>query len=165
MRKRAPIRNPIRAYQRDEVAARRFPEGAHCACGESRHRALIPGSNPVICAACDREENGQKTLDDHHAGGEANSPATIPVPVNDHRARLNVDQYEWPKGTLENPTRSPLLAAAGRIRGFVDVLHFLIDKLLLGIPELLEDSDAFLAEKLGPKWWIGTPVEKYAPKR
>ncbi|HEV2315356.1 MAG TPA: hypothetical protein VGR94_08635 [Candidatus Acidoferrales bacterium] len=89
----------------------------------------------------------------------------IPIPVNDHRARLSVDQYDWPKETLENPNRSPLRAAAARIRGFIDVVYYLIEKLLLGIPELLEELDDLLVKIRGPEWWKDTPLEKYAPKQ
>lgn len=165
MRKKSLTRDPIRAYQRDLVAARRLPENAQCACGESRPRALIRGSNPVICAHCDRQAKGRATLDNHHVAGEANSAVKIPISVNDHRARLSADQYEWPKETLENPDESPLLAAAGCVRGFIDTLLYLIDKFLLWIPELLEDMDAIAVEKLGRKWWKDTPLEKYAPKQ
>ena len=104
-------------------------------------------------------------MDDHHVAGQANSPVTIPIPVNDHRARLNVDQYEWPKETLENPSANPLRAAAARIRGFDDVLYYLIETLLLETPEMLEELDSFLVVKLGPEWWKGTSLEKYAPKQ
>lgn len=104
-------------------------------------------------------------MDGHHVAGEANSPVKISIPVNDHRARLSVDQYEWPKETLENPSGSPLRAAAARIRGFGDVQYYLIEKLLLETPEALEELDSFLAEKLGPEWWKGTRLEKYAPKQ
>lgn len=163
---RLPIRDPIAAYQRKVVAARRFGPDEQCdLCAESRPEALIAGSNPRICARCDRKKRGKATTDNHHPAGKANSPVTIPVPVNDHRARLTVDQYDWPKETLENPNGSPLLAAAGHIRGFVDTLEHLIEKLLLRIPEMLEALDQFLTDKLGPKWWIDTPLEKYAPKR
>lgn len=165
MTKELPIPDTIRAFQRGATAARRFPENAQCACGESRPWAFIPGSAPVICARCDREKKGITTLDSHHVAGEANSPATIPIPVNDHRVELNRPQYSWPKQTLRNPDGSPLLAAAGCVRGFVDTLCYLIDKFLLWIPEMLEDLDAFLAEKLGSNWWKGTRLEKYAPKR
>lgn len=164
MRKKPPTRDPIRAYQRDVIAERRVPENARCACGESRARALIRGSDPVICARCDRQAKGRATVDAHHVAGEANSPVTTPIPVNDHRARLSVDQYEWPKGTLENVDGSPLLAAAARIRGFDDVLYYLIEELQLRNPELLEELDSLLVAKLGPEWWKGTPLEKYAPK-
>jgi hypothetical protein len=29
---------------------------------------------------------------------------------------------------------------------------------------MLETADAFLVEQLGPKWWVGTALEKYSPK-
>lgn len=165
MKKRLPSRDPIRAYQRDTIAARRLPENAQCACGESRPEALLRESNPVICAACDRIKRGKRTLDHHHVAGKSNSAITIPIPVNDHRARLSTDQHDWPSKTLENPSGSPLLSAAASIRGFADTLFYLIEKLLLWIPEMLEALDAFLSKQLGPKWWIGTPMEQYARKR
>jgi len=165
VKRRLPIRDEIAAYQREVVAERRVGEGAQCACGESRPRALVEGSSPTICFRCDRKKNGRTTLDEHHVAGKSNSPVTMSVPVNDHRARLSVDQYDWPKETLENPDGSPLLRAAASIRGFVDFLLYLIDKFILWIPEMLEDLDAFLAERFGSNWWKGTPLEKYAPKR
>lgn len=165
MKKRAPIRDPIRAYQRETVAARRLPENAQCACGESRPRALIPGTDPMTCARCDRKQKGKSTLDGHHVAGEANSPVTIPIPVNDHRAELNVAQYDWPSKTLQNPNGSPLLATAASIRGYSDTNSYLIRTLLLTNPELLEELDDFLVKIRGPEWWKGTPLEKYAPKQ
>jgi hypothetical protein len=51
-------------------------------------------------------------MDAHHVAGKANSPITVPVPVNDHRACLSVAQADWPKSTLMNAHGSPLLAAA-----------------------------------------------------
>lgn len=165
MKRTVQIREPIAAHQRKAVAARRFPENAQCACGESRPEALLSGSDPLICAACDRKQRGKTTLDRHHVAGKANSPFTIPIPVNDHRARLSTDQHDWPKQTLENPKGSPLLIAAASVRGFADTLFYLIEEFLLWIPEMLEALDGFLSNKLGPKWWIGTPMEKYARKR
>ena len=72
------------------------------------------------------------------------------MPVNDHRAELSVAQHDWPKQTLQNPDGSPLLRGAACVRGFIDQFFYLIKKLLLWIPEMLEALDAFLAEKLGP---------------
>jgi hypothetical protein len=78
---------------------------------------------------------------------------------------LSDEQYDWPKRTLENPSGSPLLAAAGCIRGFVDMIHYLIEEFLLWIPVFLEALDACLERVLGPKWWVGTELEQFAPKR
>ena len=125
---------------------------------------MIRGRSRAICASCDRKKNGKTTLDQHHVAGEANSPVKIPVWVNDHVARLNIDQYDWPKKTLENPSGSPLLAAAASNRGFTDTTVYLAETLLLEKAEMLETLDVFLEERLGPKWWVGTPLEKHAPK-
>ncbi|MGA2989581.1 MAG: hypothetical protein ABSD88_03820 [Candidatus Korobacteraceae bacterium] len=103
-------------------------------------------------------------MDNHHFAGEANNPLTVPVPANDHRAILSVAQYDWCKHTLENPDGSPVLAAAGCIRGFVDWIVYLIEKGVLWIADLLESLEAFLTEKFGPKWWIGTPLAQFATK-
>jgi hypothetical protein len=80
--KRQPQRDPIAAYQREVIAERRSA-GKECACGESRPVALIPGSDPTICAKCDRERKGENPMDEHHVPGQANSPETVPTPVND----------------------------------------------------------------------------------
>lgn len=165
MKRKLPIRDPIAAHQRKAVAARRFPENAQCACGESRPEALIADSSPIMCYECDRKKHGKPTVEHHHVAGKSNSPVTIPVAANDHRARLSVDQYNWPKKTLENPNGSPLLAAAASIRGFADTLFYLIEVFLLWIPEMLENLDAVLVKTLGPNWWTGTEMEKYVPKR
>ncbi len=165
MPKKIPSRDPIGAYQRKATAARRVGRNKQCACGELRPEALVRGSKPIKCAACARQKRGQTTQDNHHPAGRANNPTTIPVPVNDHRARLSVEQHNWPSETRENPDGSPLLAAAACIRGFVDTLFYLIDKLLLWIPEMLETLDAFLVDKLGRKWWVGTELEPFARKR
>lgn len=105
------------------------------------------------------------TMDNHHPAGEANDPTTIPVPVNDHRAELNTAQADWPKETLENRDDSPLLAHAGCVRGYADTEAYLIDRTLLPRVPMLEALEKFLVERLGPKWWIGTELEKFAPKR
>ena len=165
MPRKPPQRDPIGAYQRKATAARRVGKDKKCACAEARPEALIAGSKPTICAACKRKRRGETTEDKHHPAGEANSPVTMPVPVNDHRAELNPAQYDWPKETRENPDGSPLLAAAGCIRGLIDTIFYLIDKLVLWIPEMLEKLNVFLVEKLGRRWWAGTELEQFAPKR
>ncbi len=165
MRRKLPLRNPVAAYGRKAIAERRVGNNSQCACGENRPEALIPQSKPTICAACKRIANGQSTWDRHHPAGKANNPATIPVPVNDHRTWLSVAQHDWPKETRENPDGSPLLAAAASIRGYMDTDSYLIEKLLLRNPEMLERLDAFLVKELGPKWWVSTELEQFAPKR
>jgi len=165
MPKKPPQRDPIGAYQRKTTAGRRVGGNKRCSCGESRPEALVRASEPTMCTECVRRKKGKSTQDNHHPAGKANNPTTTPIPANDHRAELTPAQYDWPKRTLENSDGSPLLAAAACIRGFVDTIFYLIDKLLLWIPEMLEVLDRFLAEKLGPKWWCGTPLEQFAPKR
>jgi hypothetical protein len=160
-----PQRDPGPASVRKANRKRCVGIGAQCACGETRPEALIANSNPTICAACDRKNKGKTIVDEHHPFGKANNPTTISVWVNDHRADLSPPQYGWPKRTLENPEGSPVLAGAAGIRGFVDTVVYLINRGILWIAEALEWLDAFLREKLGPKWWIGTWLEQFAPKR
>jgi hypothetical protein len=121
-----PERDQGAARGRRAKAERRAGVGAGCACGETRPQALIPNSNPKVCAACDRKKKGKTAVDNHHVAGRANSPITVPIPVNDHRAELSVAQREvWPKRTLENPDGSPVLAIAAGIRGFIDTVIYL----------------------------------------
>jgi hypothetical protein len=161
--KRSP-RNPRAAYGREVIAARRVGEGRKCTkCGETRPRALIPSSDPTICAKCDRKERRRKTTDNHHIAGKANNEMTIAVPVTDHRAELSEAQYEWPKKTLENPEHSPLLSAAAHIRGFVDILLYLAEQLLHWIVEMLELLDTHLGQKLGQGWWKRTNLRSFEP--
>jgi hypothetical protein len=160
--KRPPQRDPEAAYVRKVIAARRIG-GRKCACGEGRPEALIPDSNPMICVACQRKQRGHTTFDLHHPAADANSPLKIPISVNDHVAILNVLQYDWPKTTLENPDRSPLLAAAGRNRGYIETNAYLVDEMLRQNTEVFEVLDAYLVKKLGTKWWVGTELEQFAP--
>jgi hypothetical protein len=159
-----PERDPEAAYARRAIARRRVGPNAKCACGEARPEALIPNSKPTICHACKRRKEGKTVMDNDHSGGKANNATTMPIPVNDHRAELNQAQYDWPKETRENPDGCPLIAIAGGIRGFVDRIIYLIEKLLLWVPEALEKLSAFLNERLGSKWWVGTDLELFAPK-
>jgi len=163
MLKNFPQRDPGAAYQRSVAAERRFLPGSRCACGETRPEAFV-SNNPVICAACDRVSQGQTILDNHHPAGESNSPATIPTPVNDHRAELSPAQYDWPKATLENRDGSPLLARAACIRGYIDTNAYLVEKLLCHA-EFWELMDQFLVEKFGPEWWRDSRFEKFKPGR
>ena len=163
--KKKPPRDPIATFERESRAARRVGQGSRCKCGEQRSLALIPGSKPTICAACKREKLGHSLLDSHHPAGEANDPTTIPIPVNDHRAILSPEQYEWPLETWDNPSGSPLLSGAACVRGYCETNNYLVAELLLPKAEILEALDAFLTKKFGPEWWVGTEMERFAPKR
>jgi hypothetical protein len=164
MRKK-PQRDPIASFGREVQAARRVGEAAHCTvCGERRPLALIPGSRPKVCANCLRIEFGNSPLDNHHPAGIANNRLTVPIPVNDHRAVLSAAQCEWPPETLENPDGSPCRAGAGSIRGYFETVEYMGNGLLVNQAELLEELDIFLKVELGPNWWIGTPIERFAPK-
>jgi hypothetical protein len=162
MQEKVPQRDPVGTYRRKVTAARRVGENAHCACGENQPEALIEACDPTICAACDRTRQGMTPFDDHHFAGRTNSPVTVPIWVNDHRAWLSDKQRDWPLETLENPKRSPFLAAAATIRGFIDTVSYLL-KELLWVAEMLEVLDAFLVKALGPKWWVNTELKRFVP--
>lgn len=160
-----PQRDPSGAYRRNVKAARRVGKNKRCSeCGESRPEALVPKSNPRICYECERKSNGQKPEDNHHFAGEANHPLTIPIPINDHRAELSAAQYDWEKKMRENPEGCPVVAGAACIQGFADTVIYLIKKGVLWIVEMLLFLSDLLLEKLGPKWWVGTPIEQFVPK-
>jgi hypothetical protein len=154
MARKLTKRDPIASAARKAVAQRRVGHDAVCVCGEKRPETLIRKSDSVMCAACTRKMKGRTTNDQHHIAGKNNHPATISIPVNDHRAQLSIDQMEWPKKTLENPDKSPLLAAAACIRGFVDMIIYLIQQMLDWISEMLEALDARLTAEWGDKWWL-----------
>jgi hypothetical protein len=103
-------------------------------------------------------------MDQHHVAGRANNPGTVSINVNDHRAILSEAQQEWPRLTLENPDGCPLLAAAGCIRGFVDMICYLIDDFLRWIADMLELASTVLANKLGPRWWADSNLKDFEPK-
>jgi hypothetical protein len=164
MKMKLPRRDPEAAHVRHALAKRRIGRQRCKSCGEDRPEALIAGSKPVICAACQRKQQGEPVEDQHHPAGVANDAlTTIPVPVNDHRAELSTAQQDWPKETRENPRGSPLLKAAGCMRGYIDTLYNLIRRLLGWIPEMLEQLDALLTKRFGARWWerIGLAVPAY----
>lgn len=162
--KKKPPRDPIASFERETRAFRKIGQGK-CKCGEDRPLALITGTDPVICASCQRVIGGKSPSDKHHPAGEANDPTTTPIPVNDHRADLSPKQYEWPDETWRNLGGSPLLAGAACMRGYCETDSYLVASLLIPKAEMLEALDAFLLKRLGPKWWNGTEMEKFAPKQ
>ena len=160
-----PSRDPIALFEREARAARRTGVGNCCtSCSENRPLALIPRTNPKICAQCQNEQLGRSSSDHHHPAGEANDSTTVPIPVNDHRAQLSPQQYEWPPKTWANPSGSPIRAGAARVRGYCETNDCLVCSLLIPNAEMLEILDEFLEKRLGPKWWVGTEMERFAPK-
>ncbi len=158
-------RDPIAAQKRKAEAVRRIGLGKTCSCcSENRPEALIPGSEPMICAKCKRRQKGKGTVDQHHVAGRANDPMTIPVDINDHRAVLSVAQHDWEPGVLQNPDGCPLIAGAARIKGCTDTILYVLSLADCVVQMLVALSD-FLYRRLGPKWWKGTPLERFAPKR
>jgi hypothetical protein len=137
MKNRSQI-DPIKSHARKTVAARRVGENARCECGENRPLALVTGSKPVICAACQRRQQGKPVFDLHHVAGRKNSALTLPVHTNEHRAVLSAAQYDWPESTLRNPSGNELLKAAGSVRGVMDYLDYLNRGLLRPVAERLE---------------------------
>lgn len=154
MSRKLPSRDPSGREVRRSRAQRRVGFDSKCGCGESRPEALIPGSSPVTCAKCTRKLRGHSVLDRHHVAGKSNHDLTIPIPVNDHRAILSEDMQDWPKETLENREKSPLLAAAGCIRGFCDTIVYLVEEFLDWVAKLLEFLHVWLTEKFGERYWI-----------
>ncbi len=165
MTKKKNKRDPIAAFQRESTSSRRIGQFKKCKCGEDRPLALVPGSDPPMCASCDRVNKAQSPFDDHHPAGKANHPTTVPIWVNDHRAILSDAQYDWPDETWRNSSGSPALAVAASIRGYCETNDYLAGELLLRNVRFLERLEPFLEKRLGPTWWRGTEMEEFAPKR
>jgi hypothetical protein len=145
---------PSKDFARENVQSRRLGKRQKCTiCGEDRPAALIAGSVPRICAECKRRAEGKSQFDHHHVAGQNNHSGTISIPVNDHVGRLSLDQYEWPRKTLRNPDRSPLLIAAACIRGAINVIEYCVDVFLRGVAALLELLDEALTAIHGRFWW------------
>ncbi len=104
-------------------------------------------------------------MDHHHVAGRANDPTTIGVPTNDHVAELSERQRDWPEQTLRNPDGDPLLRAAACIRGCLETVVYLAQRLLLWIPKLLELTSAHLTHTNGRFYWRGTPLAAFERTR
>ena len=63
-------------------------------------------------------------------------------------------QQDLPQRALRNPDSSPLLKASSSIRGFLDILRLIIDRVLGWIPEYLEKLDTSLTSLFGQRWWM-----------
>jgi hypothetical protein len=51
------------------------------------------------------------------------------------------------------------------MRGYCETDNYLVSSLLIPKAEMLEALDAYLKKLLGPEWWVGTEMERFAPKR
>jgi len=162
--KRWRPKHPARVAARRAIAQRRVGRNARCCCGESRPEALIRATGPTRCAECQREAAGRPTIDEHHVAGQNNSPVTIPVSANDHRAELSVMQMDWPRVFRENPERDPIIAVAASLRGATDVILFVIEKCVDTAIALLEALAEYLTRRFGSQWWRGTTIERFAPR-
>lgn len=155
-------RDPLGAWVRQQRASRAVGADVCSTCRkENRAFALIRGRKLAICYRCDRVTHGRPPYEDNHIFGKRNSDATLRRPINDHRAVLSVAQYDWPRIVRENLEGSPLVAAAGMRLGAQDEISYILSRDVSA--EILMEADKLLTEIRGPRWWIGTPLEKYAP--
>jgi hypothetical protein len=121
-------------------------------CDETFPLALTGVHPEIYCYEHDALRRSRPWREDHHPAGRRSDPETVTVPGNDHRI-LSGLQYGWPRETLRNPDGSPLLRAAASIRGWLDVLWLIMVRTVGWVPEFLERLDAWLRERLGPRWW------------
>ena len=155
--------DPIKAGARKAKAQRRVGQGAACTqCGESRPEALVTRTRPKLCQQCYQRQRGKKITETHHVAGKANSPITIEVPANDHRAALSAAQHEWTPGTLGNADGSSLLRLAAALNGTADIIEELIVRLIRECVAFIEKLDGWLCEKYG-LWWKGSPFDGWQP--
>jgi hypothetical protein len=149
----------IRRLGRASRRAERFPEGPACErCWEYDTRALKPGR--TLCEKCERLRRNQNSTQMHHVAGRHNSTATTPVGVNEHQILTDM-QNDWPEKTLMNPERSPLRAASANLRGALDQLTLIIERMLGWIPRALEALDGCLENQLGAGWWRGAQFQPF----
>lgn len=140
-----------RREQAYERLGTRTPRCRHC--NENDPVALTGRHPDIVCYQCKAVCDGKPPTEDHHVGGKGNHPFKVPIPANDHR-RLNDMQNDHPDRTRQNPDGSPLLALAAVLRGWIDILHQIIEGLVGRIPTALENLDARLTAFIGLDWWI-----------
>lgn len=140
--------------RRHDSAARFADDNRHChACGHPDPLALCNVKGIVWCRACLAIEHGRSSVEDHHPAGRANDPDdTLPVGANDHAA-LSAMQHDWPCSLLTNPTGSPLVAIAAKLRAWIDTVVHILVTTLATIPEWLLDLNRWLTHTAGPYWW------------
>lgn len=132
----------------------RTPRCSHPGCSETDPFALSGVHPQIVCAEHRADRDGRSWTEAHHWQGQANDAEDVsPIPANDHAVLSNKYQGEWPRETLRNPDGSPLLQAAAALRGWLDAMRLIIERTVGWIPPLLEVLDAYLRQKLGPRWW------------
>lgn len=144
--------NPMQSAARERRRQRQLGPDAACACGARDPRCLTRRDSEIVCAECLARRDGRPTDEQHHVAGRPNSDLVVPIPANEHRILSDL-QEDWPDATRRNPDGSPLLAAAARLRGWLDILTLMIDRTVGQIPEMLEALDAWLRERIGHRWW------------
>ncbi len=127
------------------------PECFRSDCNERDPFALVGFHPEVLCYEHDRVANGLNPIEADHRAGQRNDPMTLMIPGNDHRV-LSDMQIDWPRETLHNPNKSPLIRVVAMIRGFLDLLWLLIMRILPWI-FALENLDRLLVDAHGTDWW------------
>jgi hypothetical protein len=112
----------------------------------------------VLCANCRLIQQGKQPSERHHVAARRNDPTTALIPANEH-ALLSHAQHDWPEETLRNLDGSPLLRAAGALRGWLDVLQLIIERTVGWIPMFLEQLDRTLRTVMAPRWWEAPGME------
>lgn len=121
-------------------------------CDETFPLALTGVEPEIYCYEHDLLRRGLPWREEHHPAGQRNDPQTLATPANDHRVLSDL-QLAWSRETLRNPDGSPLLCATAAIRGWLDVLWLIMIRSVGWVPEFLEGLDAWLRQRVGPRWW------------
>jgi hypothetical protein len=128
-------------------------------CQETTPFALTGTAPNILCQEHRNSKDGRSQVEAHHFAGKHNHSFTVPIPANDHRV-LSELQNDWPIETLRNKRHSPLIAASAALRGWLDILRILIERVLGRIPPFLEQLDQYLTNKLGEQWWQDMESER-----
>jgi hypothetical protein len=150
----------LRAEKNLRRLGTRNPQCKNC---DEKEPAALTGSHPDILCYEDRAKvAGRPIIEAHRFAGQHNDKTTIPILGNEHRI-LSDRQNDWPQETLRNPNGSPLRTASATLRGFLDILWLLIERILGWIPPFLEWLDEKLTALYGAQWWIALGLESKLP--
>ena len=146
-----------RAY---EGFGTREPRCSAPGCSETDWR-LLTGSQPDELLCYEHLLMAQRPLAGRAAApaGQHNDPDSRCRSSATCTACMDEPKRDWPERTLRNPDGSPMLKAAACVRGVLDWLRLIIDRMLGWVPPLLEALDERLTELSGPDWWrtLGLP--------